>query len=67
MRLGRPLEPSGKLTKGNKVLPSEALSGAHKANEPIARGAFIYLPGRVIWADFEVVRDAGFEPATSCV
>ena len=67
MRQGWPLEPSGKVTKGNKVLANGALSGAHDKNGPAACRAFIYGPQRVNEADFEVVRDAGFEPATSCV
>jgi len=56
-----------KVTKGNKVLASGALSGALEGIGPIARRASIYQPERVIGADFEVVRDTGFEPVTSCV
>jgi hypothetical protein len=43
-------------------LANEALPCADEANEPIARRAFIYKPERVFVADFEVVRDTGFEP-----
>ena len=47
--------------KGNKVLANGALSGTHDKNGPAAWRAFIYGPQRVNEADFEVVRDAGFE------
>ncbi len=62
----RQLAPVGvtsrkKVTKGNKVLASGALSGASEGIELIARGAFIYQPERVIGAETEVVRDTGFE------
>jgi hypothetical protein len=62
----RQLAPVGvtsrkKVTKGNKVLASGALSGAHEANELAGCRAFIYKPERVIEADFEVVRGTGFE------
>ena len=56
-----------KVTKGNKVLASGALSGAHELIEMIARRASIYEPQRVMEANLEVVRDTGFEPVTSCV
>ena len=70
--IARQLAPVGvtswkKVTKGNKVLASGALSGASEGIELIARGAFIYQPKRVIGADFEVVRDTGFEPVTPTV
>jgi hypothetical protein len=42
-------------------LASGALTGAHEANELVGCRAFIYQPERVIEADFEVVRDTGFE------
>lgn len=67
MRQGWPLEPSGKVTKGNKKFAGSAEIREDTKGEAVARRASIYRPKRVIEANFEVVRDAGFEPATSCV
>ncbi len=55
------------VTKGNKGLASGALHGALEGIGPIALRAFIYQPERVTGADFEVVRDTGFEPVTPTV
>ena len=56
--------------KGNKKNKQFAGSAGIRGSEKrwaTAPGAMIYQPERVIGADFEMVRDAGFEPATSCV
>ena len=53
------------VTKGNKDSAGSAEIREDIKGEAVACRASIYQPERVIWADFEVVRDTGFEPATS--
>ena len=55
------------VTKGNKKFAGSAGIRESVKVGAIARRAFIYGPKRVIEANFEVVRDTGFEPVTSCV
>ena len=61
------VDPSGMVTKGNKKYAASAEIREEEPRRAIARGVCIYQPERVIGADFEVVRDTGFEPVTSCV
>ena len=56
-----------KLTKGNNVSAGSAKIGGNDLGQSTSRRALIYLPERVIQAVWKMVRDAGFEPATSCV
>ena len=55
------------VTKGNKKFAGSAGIRESVKVEAIARRASIYGPQRVIEADFEVVRDTGFEPVTPTV
>gem|GEM_PF-4075481 len=55
------------VTKGNKKFAGPAGIRESSRRWAIARRAFIYKAQRVNEADFEVVRDTGFEPVTSCV
>jgi hypothetical protein len=61
------VDPSGMVTKGNKKFAGSAEIRKEAPRRAIARRAFIYQPERVIRADFEVVRDTGFEPVTPTV
>ncbi len=49
------------VTKGNKNFAESAEIREDGAGIAITHRSFIYQPERVIWADFEVVRDTGFE------
>ncbi len=55
------------VTKGNKNYAGSAEIREEEPRREIARRAFIYQSERVIAADFEVVRDTGFEPVTPTV
>ncbi len=55
------------VTKGNKKFAGSAGIRESERKRAIARIAFIYGPERVTEANFEVVRDTGFEPVTPTV
>ena len=55
------------VTKGNKKFAGSAEIREEAPRKENTRRAFIYQPERVIEADFEVVRDTGFEPVTPTV
>jgi len=61
------MEPLEMVTKGNKKFAGSAGIRESRRRWAIAHRAFIYKPQRVTEADFEVVRDTGFEPVTPTV
>ena len=64
---GWAVESSGMVTKDNKKFAGSAGIRESTRRWSITRRSFVYEPQRVIEATLEVVRDTGFEPATSCV